>query len=139
MTLVGTLTAVLFSVAPAQTASQKPAPPPNTVTLQGCVTASPNARNMFTLDEEGQTYVLKGMNVRDFVGKHVEVIGVTVKRPRIVGGLYPSPNIAAQPDDPTKAAMATHSGPMSQSARPSIDFNVKSVRALTEPCPTDAR
>jgi hypothetical protein len=110
------------------------AQPPNTVTLSGCVAASPSARNAFTLDEEGQTYVLKGMNVRDFVGKHVEVIGVTSKRLRIVGGLYPSPNLAAQPDDPTKVAIATQGGPASQSARPTIEFNVKSVRLLTEPC-----
>src|SRR5438477_6515376 len=106
------------------------AQPPNTVTLSGCVAASPNTRNAFTLDDEGQTYVLKGMNVRDFVGKHVEVIGVTPKRLRIVGGLYPSPNVAAQPDDQTKVAIATQGGPSSQSARPTIEFNVKSVRLL---------
>ena len=132
--LLSALAALMLVTPNDQATPAKGAPPPNTITLEGCVAASPTARNAFTLDDSGQTYTLKGVSVRDFVGKRVEVIGVTSKRPRIVGGLYPSPNIAAQPDDPTKVAIATHSGPMSQSARPTIDFTVKSVRALGEPC-----
>ena len=78
------------------------------VTLDGCVATSQSAKNAFTLDDDGQTYVLKGVDVRDFVGKHVQVIGALPKRFTIVGGLYPSANVAGQAGaiDPGKAAIA---------------------------------
>jgi hypothetical protein len=132
------LATLALSTAVAQSPAT-PAPNPNTVTLNGCVAANPPARNSFTLDEDGRTYLLKGVNMRDYVGQRVELIGVPPRRLRIVGGLYPSPNIAAQPDDPTKAAMAAHGGPTSQSARPMIEFNVKSVRILSGACPAAER
>jgi hypothetical protein len=108
------------------------------VTLDGCVAASRTAKNAFTLDDDGRTYVLKGVDVRDFVGKHVEVIGALPRRFTIVGGLYPSANVAAQAGaiDPSTAAIAAQSGPTSQSARPTIEFNVKSVRLLSGTCET---
>jgi len=126
------------------TAPQSQTPPANQgskngpVTIDGCVAASPTARNAFTLDDDGQTYVLKGVNVRDFVGKHVEVIGSMPKRLTIVGGLYPSANVAGQAGaiDPGKAAIAAQGGPTSQSERPAIEFTVKSVRVLSDTCET---
>ena len=132
------LVTLALSAAGGQSAAAAP-PNPSTVTLDGCVAANPTARNSFTLDEDGRTYLLKGVSMRDYVGQHVELIGVAPKRLRIVGGLYPSPNIAAQPNDPTKAAMAAQSGPTSQSARPMIEFNVKSVRILSGACPAAER
>jgi hypothetical protein len=106
------------------------------VTLDGCVTASQTAKNAFTLDDDGRTYVLKGVNVRDFVGKHVEVIGAMPKRLSIVGGLYPSANVAGQAGaiDPGKAAIAAQGGPTSQAAKPTVEFTVKSVRMLSGTC-----
>jgi hypothetical protein len=101
------------------------------VTLNGCVEASQTAKNAFTLDEDGRTYVLKGVDVRDFVGKQVEVIGAMPKRLTVVGGLYPSANVAAQ-----AGAMAAQSGPTSQSPRPTVEFTVKSVRLLSGTCET---
>src|SRR5262249_56639978 len=100
-------------------ATSQTAPPANraskngSVTLDGCVAPSQTARNAFTLDDDGRTYVLKGVDVRDFVGKHVEVIGAMPKRFTIVGGLYPSANVAGQAGaiDPGKAAIAAQSGP----------------------------
>src|SRR4051794_22669571 len=120
MTAAGIVALLMIGGIP-QSPSTRPSPPANTVTLDGCVAASSNARNAFTLDDDGQTYLLKGVSVRDFVGKHVEVVGITPKRLRIVGGLYPSPNIAAQPDNPTKGAIASQSGPTSQSGKPAIE------------------
>jgi len=106
------------------------------VTLDGCVAASQTAKNAFTLDDDGRTYALKGVNVRDFVGKHVEVIGAMPKRLSIVGGLYPSANVAGQAGaiDPGKAAIAAQSGPTSQAAKPTVEFTVKSVRLLSGTC-----
>ena len=135
MTIIAVLAAVLIG-APSPQSSSTGSTPKTPVTLDGCVVANPNDRKAFTLDDDGRTYLLKGLNVRDFVGQHVEVIGAAGKRLRIVGGLYPSPNVAAQAGgiDPTKAAMAAQSGPMSQSARPMIEFTVKSVRVLPGSC-----
>ena len=137
----GFLTLLIGATAPQAPAAPQSAPaaqPPKngTVTLSGCVEASQTMKNAFTLDDDGRTYMLKGVNVRDFVGKQVEVIGAMPKRLTVVGGLYPSANVAAQAGaiDPTKAAMAAQSGPTSQSPRPTIEFTVKSVRLLPGTC-----
>jgi hypothetical protein len=137
--MIGAAVLAVIALAATDTQSSSAPPKPNTVTVDGCVAVNPTVRNSFTLDDDGQMYLLKGLSVKDYVGKHVEVIGVTSKRLRIVGGLYPSPNIAAQNNDPTKAAMAAHSGPTSQSGRPMIEFDVKSVRILPGSCPAAAR
>src|SRR5215475_10718508 len=137
----GFLTLLIGATAPQAPAAPQSAPaaqPPKngTVTLSGCVEASQTMKNAFTLDDDGRTYMLKGVNVRDFVGKQVEVIGALPKRLTIAGGLYPSANVAAQAGaiDPTKAAMAAQSGPTSQSPKPTVEFTVKSVRLLPGAC-----
>jgi hypothetical protein len=141
MTFAAALAALLIGSATAQTTPATPPPKTNTVAHDGCVVASPHAKNAFTLNEDGQTYLLKGVDVRDLVGKRVEVIGAAPKRLQVVGGLYPSANVAAQAGaiDPTTAAIASQSGPTSQSARPTIEFTVKSVRVLPEPCAEKAK
>jgi hypothetical protein len=138
MIITAGLLAILMGAAAPQTAAPNQASKNGPVTLDGCVAASQTVRNTFTLDDDGRTFVLKGVDVRDFVGKHVEVIGALPKRLTVVGGLYPSANVAGQAGaiDPTKAAIAAQSGPTSQSARPSIEFTVKSVRVLSEKCET---
>jgi hypothetical protein len=136
--ILATTIATLFisTAASPQGAPANPAPKNGPVTIDGCVAASQTAKNAFTLDDDGRTYVLKGIDVHDFVGKHVEVVGALPKRLSIVGGLYPSANVAGQAGaiDPGKAAIAAQSGPTSQSARPSIEFTVKSVRLLSGTC-----
>jgi hypothetical protein len=143
MLAAGFLTLLIGASAPQAAAGQQRAPANQPskngpVTLNGCVEASQTAKNAFTLDEDGRTYVLKGVDVRDFVGKQVEVIGAMPKRLTIVGGLYPSANVAGQAGaiDPTKAAMAAQSGPTSQSPKPTVEFTVKSVRLLPGTCET---
>jgi len=137
MVAIGLL-ALLIGVAPPQNTASSQASKNGPVTLDGCVAASQTVRNTFTLDDDGRTFLLKGVNVRDFVGKHVEVIGSLPKRLTIVGGLYPSANVAGQAGaiDPGKAAIAAQSGPTSQSERPAIEFTVKSVRVLSDTCET---
>jgi hypothetical protein len=139
MILPGALVMLLAAANSQQSAPAASAQKNTTVSLDGCVVASPTARHTFTLDDQGQTYVLKGLNVRDLAGKHVVVSGLPSKRLRVVGGLYPSPNIAAQPNDPTKAAIAAQSGPTSQANKPAVEFNVKSVRVLTGACEAPAK
>ncbi len=74
------------------------------VTLTGCVAAFDAAPDHFTLSDSasGIKYRLTGKDVRTFLGTKV----------RIVGGLVPTPNLAAQAGaiDPTHAAVATASG-----------------------------
>jgi hypothetical protein len=119
--------------------TKQPAKP---LTLSGCISASPNETGLFTLSDttqrnkQGTTYRLVGTDVREYVGQHVEVSGVAPRRVQIVGGLYPSPNVAAQAGaiDPSQAAIAAASGPAAGS-RPLVEFRVKSVRAIPGACP----
>jgi hypothetical protein len=112
------------------------------ITLSGCINASPNETGLFTLSDtkqgnrEGTKYKLVGTDVREYVGQHVEVSGVAPRRLQVVGGLYPSPNIAAQAGavDPNQAAIAALSGPAG-GGTPLVEFRVKSVRAIPGPCP----
>lgn len=124
----------------AQTAP-KPTPPSQTsdlTTLSGCVDVDKKNRRAFTLDDEGEIYALKGVNLRDYIGKRVEITGTPSKGLKIVGGLYPSPNVAAQAggNDHTKEAMAAQAGPNANQQRPPTEFNVKSVRAIGA-CPAE--
>ena len=139
-----TTAAAIFIVSIAAGQNQPPsssnAPRVTSMTLDGCIAAGADRRKTFTLASEAnqETYLLKGLDVRDFVGKHVEIIGLPPsKRLRIVGGLYPSANVAAQAGgiDPVKAAIASQSGPTAQDPKPPVEFNVKSVRIMPGACP----
>ena len=124
---------------PATASTKQPAKP---LTLSGCISASANETGLFTLSDtkqgnrQGTKYKLVGTDVREYVGQRVEVSGVAPRRLQIVGGLYPSPNIAAQAGaiDPNQAAIAAASGPAA-GAGPLVEFRVKSVRAIPGPCP----
>jgi len=109
--------AVLLAQAP----STPPAPKPDPnapLTMNGCVTRdyadSKNANAyLFEDNADGSRYRLKGKSLSKFSGMSVEVVGVIdTRRLRVVGGLYPTPNIAAQAGaiDPGKAAIATMPG-----------------------------
>ena len=68
------------------------------LTLVGCVQPDTAQPEQFTLsDKTGTTYRLRGANVKAYVWRNV----------RILGGLVPSPNLAAQAGaiDQTKAAL----------------------------------
>ena len=106
------------------------------VTLNGCISGD---GNHYTLsDAQGKIAYrlrLSGTDVRDFLGQRVLISGLQ-PRPRrltIVGGLYPSPNVAAQAGsiNPVQAAEAASSASMSARI-PEID--VKSVQAAPGTC-----
>lgn len=111
-------------------AANPPTPPEQggPLTLVGCVQPDTARPEQFTLsDKTGTTYHLSGANVKAYVWRNV----------RIVGGLVPSPNVAAQVGaiDQTRAAMAY------QAVRPSgagngdpVHFHVTRVRRLTGSC-----
>ena len=83
------------------------------ITLTGCVARDAADATHFTLADftSGETtHRLTGAaDLREYFGKRVTVVGSRVEpKVAIVGGLVPSPNVAAQAGaiDPTRAAMA---------------------------------
>ena len=109
--------ALLLAQAPAPAPPAK-ADPNQPLTLNGCVTRDyTDAKNAsaytFVDNADGSRYRLSGQNVSKFSGMLVQVQGIVeTKRLKIVGGLYPSPNIAGQAGaiDPGKAAVAAMPG-----------------------------
>ena len=141
MHLLTALAIVVTGVAnlAAQTTTTPPKEPPKALVISGCVANDAAGPGRFTLadSEDGTTYRLSGGNVRTYVGKRVQVTGgLDSRRLRIVGGLLPSPNVAAQAGaiDSTKAAMAG-SGTTSAGNAPLPTLRVTRVRPLSGSCP----
>lgn len=81
--------------------------------LTGCVSAkTENGDYTFTNDAGGDRYRLIGKDIKKYAGKKVEVVQSPSKGFAIKGGLYPSPNVAAQAGalDPVQSAIATQPG-----------------------------
>src|SRR5215467_13509880 len=101
-------TAVLLAQAPAE--PQKKADPNQPVTLNGCVVREAASDSSYTFtDTNGLKYRLAGKSVSKYSGMSVEVVGLVDNRKlKVVGGLWPTPNVAAQAGniDPGKAAVA---------------------------------
>lgn len=118
---------------------KEPAKPTKPITLSGCVQRGESSPDQFTLSENkgSQVYRLTGTDLRDYVGRRVQIIGgVASNRLRIVGGLTPSPNAAAQAGamDPARAATAAASGSAGPGRVELPEFRVKSVRPITGSC-----
>lgn len=130
-----------FAQDKAQTKPPKPTPPPKVLTLSGCVVRGETPPGEYTIEdkEEGVTYRLTGTDVRDYIGRRVQVVG-GVPSPRrftIVGGLTPNANVAAQAGDmdPARAAMAGAGGSAGPGTVQLPEFKVKSVRPVSGGCP----
>lgn len=104
-----------------------PSQPAKSIVVTGCVTADQITPDQFTVRDakSGISYRLHG----------VKIVAYENRRVRIVGGLYPTPNIAAQAGaiDPTQAAMAT-TGPGIIGSSRSLDLGVTSVRPVSGTC-----
>jgi hypothetical protein len=99
------------------------------VTTTGCVQAFDEAAKQLTLfdNTSGIKYRLTGKDVRTFLGIKV----------RIVGGLVPTPNLAAQAGaiDPSRAAVATVSGQGSNLSYIALpELRIKSVKRTVGAC-----
>jgi len=99
------------------------------ITLVGCIQPDAAKPEWFTVSDTktGVSYRLTGPNVKAYVGRNV----------RIVGGLVPSPNIAAQAGaiDQTKTATAYEgANPQGTGKIESVEVNVAHVQALTGSC-----
>ena len=109
---------------------------PNTVTLTGCVQRSQTSPNQFTIQDESGIYRLTGMDLRQYFGHRVEVVGGTPARLKIAGGLKPSPNIAGQAGaiDPVRAATAIHDGATQSGTGPEMELKVRSIKSIDGSC-----
>jgi len=118
---------------PPSTQTQRPEKPATPMVLVGCVAAAAgeaNADQLTLADEKaGVTYRLNGTKLDSYTGHRV----------RIVGGLYPSANVAAQAGsiDPTKAAVAAATA-TETGTTPLQEFRVKEVRQLRGSCSPSA-
>jgi hypothetical protein len=114
------------SSTPNPQAAQPPAKP---IELVGCLQPDTEKPESFKLSDTktGTTYRLTGPKVKGFVGRNV----------RIVGGLVPSANIAAQAGaiDPTKVAMAQEGASTPETAKVEpTEVSVARVQPLTGVC-----
>ena len=109
MSLTLLLTMTLFAPAP----NQKSSTPVEPLRLTGCVSAKPESGDYtFTNAADGNQYRLTGKDIKKYAGLKVEVVESTSKGFTIKGGLYPSPNVAAQAGalDPVQSGIATQPG-----------------------------
>ena len=116
------------TVPPTQS-SQTAATPPKALTLVGCVQPDETKPDRFTFwaKDTGKTYRLSGASMKGFEWRNV----------RIVGGLVPTVNLAAQAGaiDETRVAMAQQgSDPQGSRNLEIFEFRVSTVRALSGTC-----
>ena len=109
------------------------------LTLSGCVERGVTPNQYTLADDLNGKYEVSGSGIRKYLGKRVQVAGSPGStRLRVTGGLWPTPNVAAQAGalDPAKAAIAAQPGGGSlgtgEVALPT--FKVKSIRTLDGGC-----
>ena len=133
---------VLLCMAPLLAQTTAPAKPDKNkiITLSGCVVRGETVPGRYTLEDKkgGVIYRLTGTDVRDYIGRRVQIVGgVQSKRFTIVGGLTPNANVAAQAGamDPARAATAAAGGAAGPGSVELPEFRVKSVRPVSGGCP----
>jgi hypothetical protein len=109
------------------------------VTLVGCVSGKPLASGDYTFLDgvTGTKYRLSGKGAKKFAGQQVEIVSAKDKKFVVKGGLYPSPNVAAQAGalDPGQEAIARQpGGPSSGTGSELPEFRFSRVRAVPGAC-----
>lgn len=135
-------TATAFAAQTASPLKDKTSADPNAtkaLTLTGCIVKG-GAEDQLTLaDPKNGTYRLSGTGLRRYLGKRVQATGIRIGGLHIVGGLTPSPNVAAQAGDidPARAAIAAMPGGASHGTGPEpvLEFQVTKLQALKGGCP----
>jgi hypothetical protein len=118
---------------------QKDKQKPEMITLSGCIVRGEHTPSQYTLDDKvAGTFRLTGTDVRDYLGRRVQIVGgiPSAKRLVIKGGLTPNPNVAAQGSsiDPARAAVAAQGGSAGPGNVELPEFKVKSVRPVSGAC-----
>ena len=110
-----------------------------TITLTGCVEKGATPNQYTIADDSNGKYEVSGSDIKKYLGQRVQVAGTPGStRFRIKGGLWPTPNVAAQAGDidPAKAAIAAQPGG-GATGTGEIDlptFKVKAVRTIDSAC-----
>jgi hypothetical protein len=127
---------IALSIVSTAGAQQSTAKKPATITLSGCVQKSQSSPNQFTLVDDNGVYRLTGVDVREFLGRRVQVVGGPPRKLKIVGGLRPSPNVAGQAGamDPAQAATAALEGALVNGTGPEIELRVRSIKSIGGSC-----
>jgi len=114
---------------------------PKTLTISGCVERDQSTPDQFTVTDaqEGVKYRVTGKDLREYVGRRVELDGgIVVKGIKIRGGLQPNPNVAAQAGalDPSRAAVqaATSGSQLPPGTEDVQEFRVKTLRTAAGAC-----
>jgi len=138
--LLSTFVTMMFAM---QTTSPPTAATTNTtpLTLSGCVSRDVATPGAFTFADAdtGAKYRVSGVSLRKYNGQRVEIVGrPDDRRVTVRGGLFPSPNTAAQAGaiDPAKAAIANMPGGANRGTG-SVQlpaFRVTRVRSLNGSC-----
>ncbi|MGE3959723.1 MAG: hypothetical protein AB7H96_23625 [Vicinamibacterales bacterium] len=119
--------------------SRRESDSPRTLTLTGCVEKGVKPNSYTIVDDVNGKYEVSGSDIKRYLGQRVQVAGTPGStRFRIRGGLWPTPNVAAQGGaiDPARAAIAAQPG---GGATGTGDINlptlkVKAVRTLDGAC-----
>ena len=108
----------------------------STVTVTGCVQKNETPAGGYKFDDGASIFRLTGVDVRDFVGRRVEVVGGQPRGLKIKGGLLPSPNVAGQAGamDPARAAAAATDAAAAQTSGALPEFRVRSIKPITGSC-----
>ena len=121
--------------------AQKDAPrasPPSELT--GCVTRDADTKGPYTITDvkSGARYRLTGKKMDKYDGKKVVVAGPG-NRLAVRGGLWPSPNTAAQAGalDPAQESISRQTGGGGNASTATVvpEFHVVRVRTLEGTCP----
>jgi hypothetical protein len=126
--------------APLQSEQTRTKKAPKTITLAGCAQVDDKAPSqvMFTDTKSHVTYRLTGLDIREYLGRPIQIDGGFVaKGVKIAGGLLPNPNVAAQAGaiDPAHAAVAGASGIGPTGGPVDIqEFRVKAIRPGSGAC-----
>ena len=135
--LLLTMASAVGQQAPADEQQKAPSP----MTLSGCVGTNqgPQTPVTFSDGDSGDRYRLTGRNLKKYAGQRVEIVGLPGKTSKLAvkGGLYPSPNVAAQAGalDPSKAAIALQPGsPETGIGADLPEIRVSRVRVLEGSC-----
>jgi hypothetical protein len=113
---------------------------PKVISLSGCIARGEKPSDPYVLDDKTEgRYRLSGINLRDYLGQRVQIAGgeVQLKKLTVKGGLYPSPNVAAQAGsiDPVRASQAAAGGSAGPGTVDLPEFKVRSVRPVSGGCP----
>jgi hypothetical protein len=124
---------------PEKTDKKEKVDPNKPITMNGCVAKDTASAKVYTFtDMNGFKYRLSGQDVSKYVGQPLQIVGVMDNNKlKIKGGLYPSPNVAAQAGamDPGKAHVAELGGGTTGSGNPDLPtFRVAQVSAATGEC-----